>query len=159
MPGPDLTAIVPLPRYRCHKIVAAVKILSLLPIDDGGAVLHVGPDIPSIVVPAEYCQKHQPVVGGYFVRYEDGYASFSPADAFEAGYTRIPTATFESPEPMLQFFTYEHLPTVLQAVSLPFCHLAYQVVVDLPRNPERTVALRKLLEAKDCAVRAVLYRS
>lgn len=59
---------------------------------------------------------------------------------------------------MLQFFQYEHLPTNLQAVSKPFCELAESVVATLPANPERTVALRKLLEAKDCAVRALLYR-
>lgn len=61
-------------------------------------------------------------------------------------------------DPMLQFFVYEHLPSHLQAVSKPFGDLARQLVADLPRNPERTVALRKLLEAKDCAVRALLYK-
>jgi hypothetical protein len=61
-------------------------------------------------------------------------------------------------EPMLQFFSYEHLPQALAVVSKPFCDLAQEIVETLPRNPERTVALRKLLEAKDCAVRAVLYR-
>lgn len=61
------------------------------------------------------------------------------------------------PDPMLQFFTWTHLPVHLQDVSRPFCHLAEQIVETLPRNPERTAALRKLLEAKDCAVRARLY--
>jgi hypothetical protein len=61
-------------------------------------------------------------------------------------------------ESMLQFFAYAHLPEHLQAVSKPFCDLAAGIVTMLPRNPERTVALRKLLEAKDCAVRAVLYK-
>jgi hypothetical protein len=60
---------------------------------------------------------------------------------------------------MLQFFTYKHLPEHLQAVSKPFCDLAHLLVLRLPMNPERTVALRKLLEAKDCAVRAVLYKA
>lgn len=59
---------------------------------------------------------------------------------------------------MLQFFRYEHLPENLQTVSKPFCLLAEQIVINLPSNPERTVALRKLLEAKDCAVRAYLYK-
>ena len=62
-------------------------------------------------------------------------------------------------EPMLQFFQFGHLPPKLQAVSEPFCVLAQSLVVTLPRNPERTVALRKLLEAKDCAVRARLYEN
>jgi hypothetical protein len=59
---------------------------------------------------------------------------------------------------MLQFFEYEHLPEHLRAVSAPFGMLALRIVENLPSNPERTVALRKLLEAKDCAVRAVLYK-
>lgn len=59
---------------------------------------------------------------------------------------------------MLQFFTYAHLPEHLQKVSKPFGDLALNVVDTLPPNPERTVALRKLLEAKDCAVRALLYK-
>lgn len=60
-------------------------------------------------------------------------------------------------EPMLQFFNYEHLPRDLAAVSEQFARLAHHIVDTVPRNPERTVALRKLLEAKDCAVRAVIY--
>ena len=61
-------------------------------------------------------------------------------------------------EYLLQFFAYSHLPEHLQAVSMPFGELANQIVETLPRNPERTVALRKLLEAKDCAVRALLFK-
>ena len=59
---------------------------------------------------------------------------------------------------MLQFFAYEHLPPHLQAVSKPFGDLAHDLVETLPANPESTTALRKLLEAKDCAVRAVLFK-
>jgi hypothetical protein len=61
-------------------------------------------------------------------------------------------------EPILQFFTYSHLPVHLQEISIPFCNMANSVVEILPRNLERTVALRKLLEAKDAAVRARLYK-
>ncbi len=61
-------------------------------------------------------------------------------------------------EPMLQWFAYEHLPAHLQEISRPFGELAALIVDRLPRNPERTVALRKLLEAKDCAVRALIYK-
>lgn len=56
-------------------------------------------------------------------------------------------------EHIMQFFSYAHLPADKQAISKPFGDLA-EVVMTLPRNPERTVALRKLLEAKDAAVRA-----
>lgn len=58
---------------------------------------------------------------------------------------------------LMQFFAYEHLPAKLQEISKPFGDLAQLIVDTLPSNPERTVALRKLLEAKDCAVRAKLY--
>jgi len=59
---------------------------------------------------------------------------------------------------MMQFFAYEHLPPDLQRVSKAFHALASAVVMHLPRCPERTVALRKLLEGKDAAVRAVLWK-
>ena len=66
--------------------------------------------------------------------------------------------TQEFNEPLLQFFAYEHLPEHLQQISKPFGELAIELVIKLSRNPERTVALRKLLEAKDCAVRAILFK-
>ncbi|CAO3403495.1 hypothetical protein [Azospirillum palustre] len=59
---------------------------------------------------------------------------------------------------MMQFFGYAHLPENLQGHSKPFHDLAQVIVDTLPANPERTTALRKLLEAKDCAVRARLYK-
>jgi len=60
----------------------------------------------------------------------------------------------EQEEPILQFFKFAHLPEKLQTVSRPFCEMADNIVTNLPRNSERSVALRKLLEAKDAAVRA-----
>lgn len=59
---------------------------------------------------------------------------------------------------LLQFFAYAHLPPHLQEVSAPFGDLATDLASRLPDNPEKTTALRKLLEAKDCAVRAVLAK-
>ena len=56
---------------------------------------------------------------------------------------------------VLQFFAFAHLPPHLQEVSKPFHDLAH-VIAASSSNPETTVALRKLLEAKDTAVRAVL---
>lgn len=61
-------------------------------------------------------------------------------------------------DPLMQFFAYAHLPAHLQQISKPFGELAEQIVTTLPRNPERTTALRKLLEAKDCAVRTQLFK-
>jgi hypothetical protein len=61
-------------------------------------------------------------------------------------------------EHILQFFAYAHLKPESQAISKPFCDLALEHIMTLPRNPERSVALRKLLEAKDAAVRAALAK-
>ena len=60
-------------------------------------------------------------------------------------------------ESMLRWFEFQHLPSNLREVSRPFCELADHVVRTIPSGPERTVALRKLLEAKDAAVRAALH--
>ena len=57
-------------------------------------------------------------------------------------------------EAILQFFGWEHLPPHLQEVSRPFGEMAQWMVANLPPCAERTAALRKLLEAKDAAVRA-----
>lgn len=57
-------------------------------------------------------------------------------------------------DPILRYFHYTHLPVALQNISYPFCMLAREIIDTCPRNPERTVALRKLLEAKDAAVRS-----
>jgi hypothetical protein len=65
---------------------------------------------------------------------------------------------FVETDPVFQYFAYAHLPEHLQRVSKRFYDLAESIVLDVPRNPERTVALRKLLEAKDAAVRARLAK-
>jgi len=62
----------------------------------------------------------------------------------------------ETREAIMTFFAYEHLPDNLQAISKPFGDLAEHMHATLPRSAERAAGLRKLLEAKDCAVRAAL---
>jgi len=86
-----------MPKYKCHKVVWALKIKSIVrdgegedresdgsaiitPVEEGYAPFRVDPD---------YLHKHKPQVGGYYVVYKDGYKSFSPAKAFEDGYTFI----------------------------------------------------------------------
>jgi hypothetical protein len=59
-------------------------------------------------------------------------------------------------DPILQFFAYAHLPEKLQAFSKPFSDLAHKMAEELPPGPEASAGLRKLLEAKDCFVRASL---
>lgn len=60
-----------------------------------------------------------------------------------------------STEALLRFFAYDHLPQPLQEISRPFADLA-ETVANGPSNAEASTCLRKLLEAKDCAVRAAL---
>ncbi len=87
----DMNAEAELPKYKCHKEVYALKIKSIEFNEvDGSAMITPDeqPFAPFRVDPV-YVQKHQPKAGGYFIRYQDGYASWSPADVFEDGYTRI----------------------------------------------------------------------
>ncbi len=58
--------------------------------------------------------------------------------------------------PILAYFKYEHLPERLRDISKPFADLAIKMALQLPENAETAAGLRKLLEAKDCAVRAAL---
>ena len=61
------------------------------------------------------------------------------------------------PDPMLRYFACAHLPEgIMRDIASTFQGMARDLVVRLPRTPERTVALRKLLESKDAAVRAAL---
>lgn len=57
-----------------------------------------------------------------------------------------------------QFFSYGHLPEPLADISKVICDAAQVMLTLCPRNPERTAGLRKLLEAKDCFVRAVVAK-
>jgi hypothetical protein len=59
---------------------------------------------------------------------------------------------------LMQFFKFDHLPDTLKGISRPWCELAEHLVLTLPCNTERTVALRKLLEGKDAAVRSFIAK-
>lgn len=56
----------------------------------------------------------------------------------------------------IKYFTYSHLPARLQVISKPIGDLAEQLESSLPDGPEKSAGMRKLLEAKDCFVRAAL---
>jgi hypothetical protein len=81
-----------LPRYKSHKIVEAVKINSLEFGGYGSVVIqHAGGQLKTN---DRYFEKFNgsAVKGGdlgYYVRYEDGYESWSPTKAFEEGYTKV----------------------------------------------------------------------
>ena len=61
-----------------------------------------------------------------------------------------------STQQICQYFGYKHLPAHLQPTSKPCHDLATAMLGELPDGPELTAGLRKLLEAKDCFVRAAL---
>jgi hypothetical protein len=63
------------------------------------------------------------------------------------------------PHYLLQFFVWTHLRADLQPVSRAFAELAEDIDQNLPDNPEKTTALRRLLESKDCAIRACLFET
>lgn len=93
----DRSAVPELPVYVSHKRVRAAKILDLVRLPDNvqDAALQLDlPDKPYVYVTPDWLARRVPLntspVGGYFVRYEsDGYTSWSPAGAFEDGYTRV----------------------------------------------------------------------
>jgi hypothetical protein len=77
-----------MPKYQSHKQVHALKLKGIIRLDDGSG-WKLEADGTYVIVHNEYVMRHQPQVGGYYVVYEDGYESWSPAKVFEAGYTRI----------------------------------------------------------------------
>lgn len=79
-----------LPQYKCHKVVRAAKIIGVGRIGDNDAVALEGAfDDPCLILPYGWTYKHRPEHGGYLVAYDDDYLSYSPAAAFEAGYSLI----------------------------------------------------------------------
>jgi len=74
-----------MPRYVCHKVVHALQIQAVI----GSNLVFEDSDFDDRDMGHEWVSKHQPVAGGWLVVYKDGYESFSPAEAFEDGYTRI----------------------------------------------------------------------
>ena len=76
-----------LPLYTCHKTVEAFKIAAIRPLANGEVMLIGYNAAHSHRESVAYVDKHHPQVGGYYVRYQDGYSSWSPTEAFESGYT------------------------------------------------------------------------
>ena len=86
----------PLPQYKSHKTVHAIKIGDVR----GGAIHPQDNKYAPFTVPDEYIARHNPQSGGYYVLYEDGYASFSPAESFESGYSQIHEVACPEPNPI-----------------------------------------------------------
>lgn len=81
-----------MPKYKCTKEVWALKIESMVHSTEEGGFMTIQPTdkrYKAFAVSQEYVDKHNPQVGGYFVQYEDNYASYSPTKAFEEGYMLV----------------------------------------------------------------------
>lgn len=79
-----------MPRYKCHKEVDALKVAGYAVQEDGSILLTFEEEgFAPVTVPSSFARGRQDLTGGYYVVYDDGYASWSPAAAFEAGYTRV----------------------------------------------------------------------
>ena len=91
-----MQAAAEMPQYQCHKKVWALKIKAVEQspaaeaVPGGSWELSVEePGYAPIRVTHAWYEKNRPEVGGYYVVYADGYKSYSPAKAFEDGYTLI----------------------------------------------------------------------
>lgn len=89
LPSPTMSqTATELPLYKCHKQVRAAKITGIGPASSDHTRLHFDEALNvGVDVPLEWATKHKPQIGGYYVQYSDGYTSYSPAKAFEDGYT------------------------------------------------------------------------
>lgn len=79
-----------IPKYKCHKEVRAFKIKEVVGRTDPPFILiPIDESLDEVMVDVKYVVKHRPKIDGYYVLYDDGYESFSPAEAFEDGYTLL----------------------------------------------------------------------
>jgi plasmid stabilization system protein ParE len=147
-----------LQKFKSHKVVEAMKIARIVPPSPGKNTILVGADGGEIMVVPYYVDKHQPQAGGYYVRYEDGYESWSPAEAFESGYAPVREAESTTRYPLTDearrrfdnTFTY-HAPkgdqaqryTELRELAKNLALVAAQLT---PPGREQALALTKLEE-------------
>lgn len=82
-----MTTTKPLPLYLCHKKVRALKITIIATTNGRVTIVPEDKTYAAFEVTHEWYRRHQPEPGGYYVLYDDGYVSYSPATAFEDGYT------------------------------------------------------------------------
>lgn len=75
------------PKYQSHKIVQALPLVGISHAEDAPEAALRFEDGSDLIVSDDWLKKHNPQVGGYVVRYEDGYLSWSPKDVFESGYS------------------------------------------------------------------------
>lgn len=110
--APVTTEKEPMPAYKSHKTVHAVKIQRAELQDDGSGILI--PEDPAYsrrAVSASYMAKHLPAGPGYYVQYEDGYESWSPVKAFEEGYAKLEETTGTDDRGDIPDYSHDGIPT------------------------------------------------
>jgi len=76
-----------MPKYNCHKQVWALKIKEVREGENSPELAFEEEGYSTLPVDFDWYYKHKPEAGGYYVVYKDGYKSYSPAQAFEEGYS------------------------------------------------------------------------
>lgn len=166
----------PMPEYQSHKRVWALKIKEIQLLLEAGNIEAGSPvDDAAIITPAEfgyapfivnraYVAKHNPQVGGYFVLYKDGYKSWSPAQAFEDGYSRGGPPPQQANDerdimPVLSVFGYRQLNEVGKTKAEYVGHIFSESLRALerccPPGREFSLVRTKLEEASMWAKKAV----
>ena len=159
-----------IPLYRSHKLVRGFKIASIDPSEDGGARLQsvedFGPrSLPLIVnVSKAYRDKHDPQPGGYYCLYEDGYESWSPADAFEGGNTKVDVRAPRSmDEDEIREVFRHHVPTESQrrkfeSIRATMIEATVYIAALCPASIERSLFLTRMREAQTWANACIAIR-
>lgn len=106
-----------LPVYQCHKRVKAFKIEKMIVNNFENIVYLASIDGHKAKVNSDQAIKHNPQLGWYYVEYESGYQSFSPAPEFEAGYTKL-----EDQKPGFSWSNFESKPTTRKAFQITADH-------------------------------------
>lgn len=160
-------------KYQCHKIVEAGKIIANKEYPVGGQLSEIAMSLDGgdkVTVDWQWWNKYKPQVGGYFVKYEDGYTSYSPAEAFEGGYTELSDVdskdapisyvpTVQQRDMIGSTFTY-YAPKGDQVyryneIRESFKSLALILAVHCPPSRELSMALSHLQEGMMCSNAAI----
>ena len=146
-------------KFQSHKVVQAAKITEVYVASDKAWVSLSFEKDSSETMPYEWHQKHEPHAGGYFVRYADGYASFSPAEAFESGYRPVEAESVPGPAhglslrqgELLNGIRYHNCSPEQGARMSEWRQTVYDAMLKLfaltPEGPEQTIAARALEDA------------
>ena len=140
-------------KYRSFKVVEAFRIYTIEnPSDD--EVRLVGDGVEE-TVDVGWFVKHGPEVGGYFVRYQDGYRSYSPAEAFASGYRLVEAPSDE----LANRFRY-HAPTPAARAlhnQITEATLELAAILDalVPESIGKATAIQKLEECRMWANQAI----